>query len=396
MKTSCKKPELVAPAGDPFKLKTALLYGADAVYLSGDVYGLRARADNFGKAALQSGIAFAHSRGARVYVTLNAFLHDQDCGGLDEYCRVLEDLGADAVVVSDLGVLRQVRRVSALPIHLSTQASCLNSAAAALWKELGVKRIILGREVSSLQAAGIRDKVGVEVEVFVHGALCMAYGGRCVISNFTVGRDANRGGCVHSCRFNYDQAGWRGHTLSSKDLCAAECFPQIARHGLDAFKIEGRMKSLLYVAAACRAYRRLIDAACSDAWEEKMLCEAQAELASVPHRPFCTGSLNRPAGLESVCNSGGSTTDNASRCMVGVVLEKCERGALVRLFEPLRVNQELELVPFQGARQLFKLRRLCSIRGEDLSAARQDQVVLIPAWDESFSLSPCNLLARIY
>ena len=195
--------ELLAPAGNLNKLKIAVLYGADAIYLAGPKYGLRSASDNFSDTELCEGIQFAHKNNCKTYVTLNAFLHDKELEDLPEYVSFLEQINVDAVIVSDLGVMTIVQQYSKLPIHLSTQASCLNIHAAKTWKKLGAKRLVLGREVSLEEAGKIRKSTGIEVELFVHGSMCSAYSGNCTISNYTSGRDSNRGGCVQSCRFYY-------------------------------------------------------------------------------------------------------------------------------------------------------------------------------------------------
>ena len=221
-------PELLAPAGSLEKLKVASLYGADAVYLGGQKFGLRAASDNFTFSELIEGVEFAHSNGTLVYVVLNGFLHDQDIEDLGEFVSFLEEIKVDAVICSDLGVVEFVSQNSNLTIHLSTQASCLNSYSGKLWKKMGVKRLILGRECSIEDGAKIKKETGLEVEMFIHGAMCMAYSGNCVISNYTAGRDSNRGGCAHSCRFEYSldvskydtksTEGKKSFFMSSKDL----------------------------------------------------------------------------------------------------------------------------------------------------------------------------------
>ena len=197
--------ELLAPAGNLNKLKIAVLYGADAVYLAGPKYGLRSASDNFSDTELLDGIHFAHRNNCKTYVTLNAFLHDKELEDLPDYVSFLEQSKVDAVIVSDLGVMTVVQQHSKLPIHLSTQASCINIHAAKAWKRLGAKRLILGREASLEEAGMIRKASGIELELFVHGAMGTAYSGNCTISNYTSGRDSNRGGCVQSCRFYYSE-----------------------------------------------------------------------------------------------------------------------------------------------------------------------------------------------
>ena len=198
-------PELLSPAGSLEKLKVSVLYGADAVYLGGQKFGLRQASDNFTYEELAEGVEFAHTHGAKVYVVLNSFLHDKDLEELPEFITVLEDLKVDAVIVSDLGVICTIRKHSKLVVHLSTQASCLNIESAKLWQKMGAQRIVLGREVTIKEAAKIKQATGLEIEMFVHGSMCMSYSGNCVISNYTQGRDSNRGGCAHSCRFEYSK-----------------------------------------------------------------------------------------------------------------------------------------------------------------------------------------------
>jgi len=201
MKTT-SLPEILAPAGSLEKLKVAVLYGAHAVYVGGQKFGLRTAADNFTLDELREGMRFAHERGAKVYVVLNSFLHDKDLKELPEFVQYLEEIQTDAVIVSDLGVVRTVREFSNLPIHISTQASTLNVHSAKLWKSAGATRIVLGREVSVKEAGKIRREADIEVEMFIHGSMCMAYSGHCVISNFTQGRDSNRGGCLTHADLN--------------------------------------------------------------------------------------------------------------------------------------------------------------------------------------------------
>ena len=196
-------PELLSPAGNLEKLKIAINYGADAVYLGLQKFGLRSAAENFNLSELNEGVQYAHQRNAKVFVVLNAYLHDKELEELPAYLKEMEAAGVDAVIVSDLGVVKCVLNHSSIPVHLSTQASCLNYRSAKLWKDMGAERIVLGREISLEQAAKIKEKVDIELEMFIHGSMCMAYSGNCVISNYTQGRDSNRGGCAHSCRFEY-------------------------------------------------------------------------------------------------------------------------------------------------------------------------------------------------
>lgn len=301
-----KQPELLAPAGDLEKLKVAVLYGADAVYLGGRHFGLRAGAGNFSEEEMAEGVRFAHEKGVRVYVTVNIFAHNSDLAKLLGYLDTVLAAGVDGVIISDPGVVELVRKLHpALPVHLSTQANTTNWAAAQFWEKLGISRIILARELSLDEISEIRERVGVELEIFVHGAMCVSYSGRCLLSNYFTGRDANRGDCAQSCRWRYalveetrpgeylpleeDEKG--AYILSSRDLCLIQHIPELAAAGINSFKIEGRMKSIHYVAGVVKAYREAMDTFFTggtgcwnpDAWLE--------EISKVSHREYTTGFL---------------------------------------------------------------------------------------------------------
>lgn len=377
------KPELLAPAKNLERLKVAIAYGADAIYLGGQNYGLRARADNFTDRELQQAVVFAHQHNAKIYVTLNAFLHDIDFVGLAEYCQFLESIGVDAVIVSDLGVIRAIRNSCNLNIHLSTQASCLNSYAGLLWKEIGVKRLIVGRELTIAEAGAIREKSGIEVEMFTHGAMCMAYSGHCTISNFTAGRDSNRGGCIQSCRLPYhletndNKSDDLVTFMSSRDLWGIYQIGEFFQHQICSLKIEGRMKSSFYVGLTCKIYRQLIDAYAAGTLSAEMLEVAAKELQSVPNRDYFSGSLEAPAGKDSVFGQlSGINTGTYE--YLGLVVDTTLEEIVVRLVEPLRVGEEIEIIPFAGEAIRGKVDRLFSITGERIQCMRQDSIVRIP------------------
>ncbi len=267
-------PELLAPAGTYEKLVTAVHYGADAVYLGGKRYSLREKAGNFTEEAMREGVKYAHEHGAKVYVTVNIIAHNRDLEGLEEYLATLRGVGADGLIVADPGILDCARRsVPELPIHLSTQANVTNHGAAAFWLSQGARRLNLARELSLAEIRQIRANVEGELEVFVHGALCISYSGRCMLSSYMTGRDANQGHCAHPCRFSYklveekrpgeffpveeDERGT--YIFNSKDLCLLEMLPQLVAAGVDSLKIEGRMKSIFYVGGVVRVYRAALD-----------------------------------------------------------------------------------------------------------------------------------------
>ncbi|UUM12952.1 U32 family peptidase [Proteiniclasticum sp. QWL-01] len=300
------KPELLAPAGSLSKLKVAIDYGADAVYLGGNRLNLRAFADNFSDAEMQEGIEYAHSRGRKVYMTLNVFPHNEDLEGLEDYLRSVRDLGIDALIVSDPGIIMTCREViPEMELHLSTQANNVNYRSAMFWHQNGVKRIVLARELTLEE---IRDLIArtpdtLEIEAFVHGSMCMAYSGRCLLSSYMVGRDANRGECAQPCRYKYylveekrldqpmeileDERGT--YIMNSKDLCMIQHIPELMESGIVSFKIEGRMKSEYYVAAIVKAYRAAMDAYLADPANYRYDPKWMELLEKVSHRKYHTG-----------------------------------------------------------------------------------------------------------
>lgn len=301
-----RKVEILAPAGNLEKLKTAIDFGADAVYLGGSKLNLRAFADNFTNDEIRQGVEYAHARGRKVYVTLNVFPHNSDLVGLEDYLRELYELNVDAILASDPSVIiTSLETVPELEVHLSTQANNVNYKTAQYWYKQGVKRIVLARELSLNEIKEIHDKVpeGCELEAFVHGSMCMSYSGRCLMSNYMTGRDANRGACSQACRYKYylmeekrpgeffevieDDRG--SYVMNSKDLCLIEYIDKMIEAGVYSLKIEGRMKSAYYVAAVVKAYRQAVDAYLEDPENYKFNPEWMDSLMKVSHRDYHTG-----------------------------------------------------------------------------------------------------------
>ena len=292
--------ELLAPAGNFEKFLTALHFGADAVYLAGNRFGLRAFAGNFSDEEMQEAVKIAHSFGKKVYITLNIIAKDEDFDGLKEYLEFLQDIKVDAVIVADIGVMEFVRKYAPkIDIHISTQANIINSYTAKFFADLGVKRLILARELSLEQIKNLRKNLPkeVEIEVFVHGAMCMAYSGRCLLSNYLTGRDSNHGECVQACRWKYyvrevsrddelevqeDEKG--SYIFNSKDLNMLSHLQELKDAGVDSIKIEGRMKSSYYVATVVNAYRMALDML-----PERPTEELEKELLKASHRRYTTG-----------------------------------------------------------------------------------------------------------
>ena len=295
--------ELLAPAGNMEKLKTAFHFGADAVYLAGKRYGLRAFADNFTDEQIAEAVDYAHSLGKKVYVTLNIFAHNPDFDDLKDYLKVLENAQVDAVLVSDVGMFSFVKQNCNVPIHISTQANTTNKHAVKFWTEQGAERVVLAREVNLKEVANIHDFCPqTELEIFVHGAMCISYSGRCLMSNYLTNRDSNGGACVQACRWAWEvrevgrddympvMEDERGtYIFNSKDMNMLAHLPQIINAGVVSLKIEGRMKSPFYVATVVNAYRRALDAIAKDEFTEQLICQLNLELDKASHRAYTTG-----------------------------------------------------------------------------------------------------------
>ncbi|MDD4211594.1 MAG: U32 family peptidase [Clostridia bacterium] len=353
-----KKFELLAPAGDKNKLSTAFLYGADAAYFAGKRFGLRAYAGNFNEDELKEQIEYAHSLGKKAYITLNILAHNLDFNGLKEYVEYLVEVKADAVIVADLGIAGFVKEYAPnLDLHISTQANITNKYAAKAFVDMGAKRLILARELSLKEIKEIRDYLPehIELETFVHGAMCMAYSGRCLLSNYLTGRDANRGACAQPCRWEYtiteksrkneqyeiveDERGT--FILNSKDLNVIEHLHELAKVGITSFKIEGRMKSEYYVATVVNAYKRAIDMLEKDAESYKVSDEIVEELNKASHRSYTTGFY---FGGEKR-NNIESASPIATHQFVAVVLEDAKDGyAFVEQRNKFEIGETLEVL----------------------------------------------------
>lgn len=298
--------ELLSPAGNFEKMRSAILYGADAVYLAGNVFGMRSAADNFTNDELHSAVEYAHERGKKVYLTVNTMPHEHEYSVLREYLTALRDCPIDAMIVADLGVMATIREIlPEMEIHISTQASIVSVAAARAYIALGAKRLVLARELTLGEIKKIREGIPseIELEAFIHGSMCVSYSGRCMLSHHITGRDANRGACAQPCRWNYtlveekrpelpipiEENELGTFIMSSKDMCTIEHVPELIEAGISSFKIEGRMKSAYYTAVVTNAYRMAIDAYYRDGDAYTVDPLWLRELESVSHREYCTG-----------------------------------------------------------------------------------------------------------
>lgn len=342
MENNRKKPEVLAPASSLEVLKTAVYYGADAVYIGGEMYGLRAKAKNFSKEDMAEGIRFAHEHGKKVYVTANITAHDRDLEGVQKYFEELKEIGPDALIISDPGVFQIATEICPeIDIHISTQANNVNYRTFQFWHKLGATRVVTARELSIKEIADIDAHIpeDLEIETFVHGAMCISYSGRCLLSNYFTGRDANLGACTHPCRWKYAvmeesrpgeylpvYENERGTFIfNSKDLCMLEHIPDLLDAGIDSFKIEGRMKTALYVATVARTYRKAIDD-CLES-EEKYRANMDwyhREISRCTYRQFTTGFYYGKPNEESQIYD--SNTYQSDAVYLGTVYETDHKG----------------------------------------------------------------------
>lgn len=388
------KPEILAPAGSPEKLKYAIAYGADAVYLGGENFGLRAAAATFDLPSMAWAVDYAHSHGVRIYVTLNIFAHNRDIEALPRYIKELAGLGVDAVIVSDPGVLSLVRELAPeLKIHISTQANTTNWRSAKLWETLGARRIVLARELSLDEIKTIRNHTGVELEVFVHGAMCVSYSGRCLLSNYMTGRGANQGDCAQSCRWKYrlveekrpgeyfpiteDHRGT--YILSSRDLCLLEYLPGLVEAGVTSFKIEGRVKSIHYVATITRVYRQALDAYLGDPENYHVRPQWLEEISKVSNREYTTGFITgvRPGETPPVYS-----IYRRPYTFVGVVLgyDKQRRMLLVEQRNRFARGETLEMLTPGTQTFHMKVTEILDMEGNTLQAAPHPRQTVYLPW----------------
>lgn len=402
-----QKIEILAPAGNLEKLKFAIIYGADAVYIGGEAYGLRAFADNFDAQDMKEGISFAHERGKKVYVTVNIFPHNADLKGLPEYIKFLKDVGTDAVIVSDLGVFSIVREAAPdLEIHISTQANNVNYKSAQMWYKLGAKRIVLARELSLKEIKEIRDNVpaDMDLEVFVHGSMCISYSGRCLLSNYMTYRDANRGMCAHPCRYKYylmeekrpgqyfpvfeDEQGT--YIMNSYDLCMVDHIPELVNSGITSFKIEGRMKSAYYIATVVKAYRQALDDYLADKENYKVNPKWMEEVSKSSHRDFSTGFYFGKPDKQIYENSSYIRTHD----IVGIVKEydPITKIAVIEQRNKVFKNNEVEVLTYDEDNFNIKLDEIYDMDGNFIDSTPHPQMLYKIKTDKI--LKPYYMLVR--
>ena len=401
-----KKPELLIPASSLEVLKTAVLFGADAVYIGGEAFGLRAKAKNFSHEDMKEGIAFAHARNVRVHVTANILAHNGDLAGAEKYFEELRELSPDALIIADPGMFMLAKRICPeIDIHISTQANNTNYMTYRFWHELGAKRVVCARELSLKEIREIRENIpaDMEMESFIHGSMCISYSGRCLLSSFLAGRDANQGACTHPCRWKYAvmeesrpgeyfpvYENERGtYIFNSKDLCMIEHIPELIAAGIDSFKIEGRMKTALYVAAVARTYRRAIDDYLES--EEKYRANMdwyKEEIAKSVHRQFTTGFyFGKPDENTQIYNSSTYVNEYV---YLGIIEEVSkERGARIEQKNKFCTGDEIEILKPDGQNIAVRVLSLTTQEGEEVESAphpRQALWVKLSRPGEKFDL----------
>lgn len=401
--------ELLAPAGNLEKLKMAIIYGADAVYAGGEEFGLRAQADNFTLDELAEGINFAHERGKKVYLTMNIIPHNEDLKGMSEYVRQVAKLGVDAIILSDPGVFAIVREAApGIELHLSTQANNTNWRSASFWHGLGVKRIILARELSLAEIREIRGNTpeDLQLELFIHGSMCISYSGRCLLSNYMAGRDSNRGSCAHPCRWKYYlmeekrpgeympvYENERGTFIyNSKDLCMIGHIPEILSTGVTSLKIEGRMKSSYYVATVVKAYREALDAWLDDPEGYGVRPEWMEEISKASHREYTTGFyLGKPTGDDQAYTSGSYIREYDFTGLV-TAWDAASGIATVEQRNRMYTGEELEAVPPEGPFFTQRIAWMKNGEGEPIDVAPHPQMTVYIPFDRP--VAPYTMLRR--
>ena len=388
-----RRPELLIPASSLEVLKIAVIYGADAVYIGGEAFGLRAKAKNFSMEEIREGIAFAHAHDVKVYITANILAHNGDLDGVREYFAELREIKPDALIISDPGVYMIAKEVCPeIERHISTQANNTNYGTYRFWYEQGAKRVVSARELSLAEIKEIRANIpdDLEIETFIHGAMCISYSGRCLLSNYFTGRDANQGACTHPCRWKYAVVeekrpgeylpvyeNERGTAIfNSKDLCMIEHIPELMESGIDSFKIEGRMKTALYVATVARTYRRAIDdyKQSPELYREHMAWY-QEQISNCTYRQFTTGFFfGKPSDEAQIYDNNTYVKEYT---YLGIVGEQNEEGLYrVEQRNKFSVGESIEVMKPDGANITVTVQRIVDEEGNDMESAPHPKQVL--------------------
>ena len=382
-----KKVELLAPAGDMERLEAAVKFGANAIFMAGDSFGLRANAKNFDRESMKKAVDYAHENGVRVHITMNIVPHDQDMIGLEEYLHFLDKIGVDALIISDPGIFSIAKELTNIDLHVSTQASVTNSATVNFWYNMGAKRVILARELSLEEIIEIRNNTpkDLEIEVFVHGAMCISYSGRCLLSNYMTGRDANRGDCAQACRWKYSiqeenrpgeyypikEDGSGTYIMNSKDLCLIDEIDKLIKAGIDSFKIEGRMKTAFYVATVIRSYRQVIDAYYEGNYNEETVQKYYNELQKASHRHYTKGFFYKKPDSEDQIYENSSYIRKYD--FIGAVLEynSQTKEAVIEQRNRFFKGEEIEIFGNSKDFYYYTIDNMRNAKGKEIDVANK-------------------------
>ena len=406
---SQKRPELLIPASSLEVLKTAVMFGADAVYIGGEAFGLRAKAKNFSMEDMKKGVEFAHAHGVKVHVTVNILAHNDDLPGVEEYLKELKEVGPDALIIADPGVFELAKEICPeIQRHVSTQANNTNYATYQFWWKQGASRVVSARELSLREIKEIRERIPAEMEIesFIHGAMCISYSGRCLLSNFFTGRDANQGACTHPCRWKYSiveetrpgeympvYENERGtYIFNSKDLCMIEHIPEMIDAGIDSFKIEGRMKTALYVATVARTYRKAIDDYLEDPqkYRDNMPWYLD-QISNCTYRQFTTGFyFGKPTEESQIYDSNTYVKEYT---YLGIVGEICDGRCKIEQRNKFSVGETIEIMKPDGENVEVTVKRIINEEGEDQESAPHSKQVLYIELEDG-QASPYDILRR--
>lgn len=392
-----KKIELLSPAGDIERLKVTLLYGADAVYIGGEKYGLRANATNFSLEQIKEGCSFAHNLGKKVYLTLNIVFHNEDMDGVEDYIASVVDAGIDAFIVSDPFIISYIKKnFPKVEVHLSTQDSTTNYKAVEYFQKQGVDRVVLAREVSLKEIKEIIDKTGIDIEVFIHGAMCTCYSGRCALSNYVTNRDANRGGCAQVCRFSFEVPGKKDFTFATKDNNLARYIGNLIDIHVTSLKVEGRMRSLYYLATVIGTYREIIDRYYNHTLTEDILSVLEERLARVANRAVSTHYLLKEADATDQYYTGRNEASNQD--YLGQVISYDSEKKLVKFYERnyFKVGDTVELFTPNGDRVSIVVSKLFDEDMNSLDVARHPDNIYYLSLDTDIAIPSYSMIRLLH
>lgn len=391
-----KRIELLSPAGDLERLKVTLLYGADAVYIGGERFGLRANATNFSIDEIKEGCKFAHKLNKKVYLTLNIVFHNEDIDEVEEYIKEVVNAGIDAFIVSDPCIISYIKENFDVEVHLSTQNSTTNYETVKYFKDEGIDRVVLARELSKSEIKEIIDKVGVDIEVFIHGAMCTCFSGRCALSNYVTNRDANRGGCAQVCRFSFINKDNKEFTMATKDLNMARYISDLIDIGVVSLKVEGRMRSLYYLATVIGTYRKIIDDYYDNNLTEEKLNIYEERLSRVANREVSSQYFLKEADYNDQYYTGRKEESNQD--YLGQVISYDKKNKLLKIYERnyFKLEDQVELFTPKGDNIIFNIEKIYTEDMEEIDVARHPDNIYYIYLDTNVEIDPYSMIRLIY